>query len=180
MERRVAPRRVIDPSPSPRRNPIPVAVAVGRPIGGNAAGEPDMGVVAVVAPVAVIVEVIVAYDIVRDVLRRPGGFVAMITAVGPIVERVRTANLYHIGTKLISAGESRTLAGVDGEVLAVAGRFAFTLSDADHRVGAVFAGLHAIAAALKNGKRLIGCVHFKNVVAVKAVQVDVERAGGKL
>src|SRR5450432_694236 len=68
MERGIAPGSVIDPRPSPRGDPIPVSIVVGSPVGGDAIGEPDVTVFGVVAPVAVVVEVVVTHHVMRDVL----------------------------------------------------------------------------------------------------------------
>src|SRR5882762_616027 len=104
----------------------------------------------------------------------------MITTVSPVVESVGAADLDDVGAKGVGAGEGGALTCVDGKVLPIAGGFAFTLADTDHRVGAVFAGFDAIAAASENGKRLIGGVNLEDVVVVEVAHVDVHDAGGEL
>ena len=65
---RVAPGRVINPGVSPRVDPVPVAFAIRRPTGVNMR-KPDVAVVGIVAPVAVVIEIVVADNIVRKILR---------------------------------------------------------------------------------------------------------------
>src|SRR6266403_2000938 len=63
VERCVAPGRVIDPGISPGRNPFPVAVVIRRPACFNMVGEPDVAVVRIVAPVAIVIQILVADDV---------------------------------------------------------------------------------------------------------------------
>src|SRR5882757_3787472 len=104
----------------------------------------------------------------------------MIAAVRPVIERVWAANLDNIGAELISTGERSALPRVNGEVLTITGRFALALANADNGIRAVFAGFKAIAAALVNGKCLVGRVNFEDVVVIQVAHVDVERARGEL
>ena len=58
VERRVAPRRIIDPRPSPGRNPSPMACVIWRPADSHPVGEPDMAIVRIVAPVALVIQIV--------------------------------------------------------------------------------------------------------------------------
>ena len=49
MRRREAPGRIVDPGPAPGRDPLPVAVAIGRPVGDGDAGIPDRAMAGVLA-----------------------------------------------------------------------------------------------------------------------------------
>jgi hypothetical protein len=63
VEGRVSPGGVIDPRVSPGRNPVPVALAIRRPAWGDVVRVPDVAVVPIVAPVAIVIQVFVADDI---------------------------------------------------------------------------------------------------------------------
>ena len=65
----VAPGRVIYPSPSPGSDPRPVAFVVWSPSGIDMIGIPDVTVIRVVAPVAVVIKIFVADNIARQILR---------------------------------------------------------------------------------------------------------------
>ena len=69
MERRKAPRGVVDPGPAPRLHPCPVACAVRCPAGVNATRGPDGAVVGVVVPAAVTVKLVGAGHGGRDIAR---------------------------------------------------------------------------------------------------------------
>ncbi|PMQ13486.1 hypothetical protein JaAD80_21575 [Janthinobacterium sp. AD80] len=84
MRGRVAPRRIVDPGPAPRRDPGPAPVAVRRPARRHAAGQPQGAVFRIFLPRAVAVQLFIAGGIVRDIAqgRRGGGH-----GFGPVVER---------------------------------------------------------------------------------------------
>ena len=92
VKRRVAPWRVIDPGISPRRDPVPMALVIRRPARGNAVGIPDMAVVRIVAPVAIVIQVFIADHVVRHILRRARLIVAVIAVVGPVIKLVGSAD----------------------------------------------------------------------------------------
>ena len=69
MEGRKAPRRIVNPSPAPGADPVPVAVAVRSPARGDLGGIPNMSVLRLIAPSAVIIQVAVADHVARNVVR---------------------------------------------------------------------------------------------------------------
>ena len=68
VKRGITPWRVIDPCVSPRRNPCPMAGVVRSPTSFHPVRKPDVAIGAIVAPVAVVVEILVANHIVRQIL----------------------------------------------------------------------------------------------------------------
>ena len=60
-------------------------------------GEPYVSVVGVVAPVAVVVKIVVANHIGREVMRGAGIIVAMIAGFTPTVKLIRVADLLYVG-----------------------------------------------------------------------------------
>ena len=60
-------------------------------------GKPDVPVAGRRAPVAIVIQIFVTDDIVRHISGRPRILVAMITAVAPVVEVVRSADIFNLG-----------------------------------------------------------------------------------
>src|SRR5262249_25857389 len=69
VERREAPRRIVDPGPTPRAHIAPVAGAVRRPADRDAARYPDRAGIRVLVPGTVAAEVLDAGHLGRDVRR---------------------------------------------------------------------------------------------------------------
>ena len=156
--------------------PLPIR----RPARVHAAREPDMPVVRIVTPVAVVVEILVADDIVRHVLRRPRIVPASVSAIGPIVELIRIAKLIHLGVQIVRPTERAARSGLQRIALPIPGRFALAFSNRDHGVGAVCARLHPITARLVDRERQIRRVDFENIVLVQFPHANVDRARRKL
>ena len=93
VERSKAPGRIVNPGPAPRADPVPIAGAVGSPVGLDFTGIPNVAVLRFIAPVAVIIQIAVARRIARNVL--PGNRVVFlqVTLGCPAVEAVRTSSL---------------------------------------------------------------------------------------
>jgi len=132
-----------------------------------------------VVPGAVLVEVFVAGDFTGDVAGGLGLIGAGVALGGPLVELVGGAGVGEIVFSLIIASDLGALAGVEGEGLAAAGDFAFSVAYSDGgglgvrvRVDAVFAGLGDVEGE-------VGRVHLKDLVLGEVAEADVERAFGE-
>src|SRR5262249_21620385 len=88
VERRKTPRRVVYPRPAPRAYIAPVAVAVRRPVGRNIVGCPNVAVLRILLPSAVVVEVAVADHIAVHVARGNRVVLSKIALFGPLVQSV--------------------------------------------------------------------------------------------
>ena len=84
-----APRFVANPSPSPRGDIRPVAVAVGGPVIGLVVGDPDVTVVGFLPPSAVIVEVAITDDITVYILCGGGIVLRDVPLLRPLIQGVR-------------------------------------------------------------------------------------------
>src|SRR5215472_6777633 len=84
------PRRVIDPSPAPGSNPVPVAVAVGRPGGRHIGGKPHVPILRLVPPSAVVIEIVVAGHIAGNILSGSRAVLFQVAFLSPLVEPIRT------------------------------------------------------------------------------------------
>ncbi len=116
VERREAPRRVVDPCPAPRAHPGPVAGAVRCPADRDGARNPERAVLGRLFPAAVTVEVLGAGHLGRDVaVRREAilGAVALVVPGSEFVARQRQHRvLRHAGgvdpeLRVLAAGHGK-------------------------------------------------------------------------
>ena len=98
MKRRVAPWVVIDPSPSPRIDPGPVALVIRRPARCYP-GKPDVPIARIRPPVTVVIQIFKPDDIRRAILRRARILIAALTRVAPIVKVIGIPNLLNLGAE---------------------------------------------------------------------------------
>ncbi len=88
MKGRKSPRLVIHPGIAPGLDVDPVAVVIGSPILDGCARKPNIAVVGSSAPGAVIIQVLIAHDVRRNVARRVGVFPVTIAIGGPTIKLV--------------------------------------------------------------------------------------------
>ena len=150
------------------------------PSGVDTVGKPDVAVGGIVAPVAIVVEVLVADDIGRKVVRGAGIIVAVIAGFGPSIKVVRTVKLFHIRVKLIGTAECGALTAAEFIALASAHRFSIAFANADDGVVSIGADFDAIVSGLEDGEGLIGCVDLEVVVFMQAAHGDVDCARSEL
>ena len=118
VERRIAPRRFVDPGPAPGTHIAPVAGAVGRPIGGDTRREPQRAVIGLLDPAAVAIEVLVTRHIGGHITARPAIGPVTVARVGPAVEAVDAGALRHIGRRR-TAEDAYRAAGRDADAPAL-------------------------------------------------------------
>ena len=172
VERSVAPGRVVDPSPSPGRDPIPVSFVIRSPAFIDVVGEPDVSVVGVVAPVAVVVKIVVTNYIGREVMRGAGIIVAMIAGFRPTVKLICVADLLYVGVQRIGAAERAGLSGVQCVGLTVACSLALAFPDGDDGVAAIFAGIESVVSGLRDGECQVWRVDFEVVIVLQVAHGD--------
>ena len=181
VEGRIAPGGIIDPRVSPGSNPVPVALAIGRPAWGDIVWVPDVTIVPIVAPASMVIQIFVADDIAGHILRRGRIIVAMIATVGPVVELVGATEVFYIGVQRIgSSAERDSLAGVQGVGLAVARGLAPAVAQVDDGGGAVFTSVQPVVSGLGNRKCQVRCIHLEVIVRVEAAHTKVDRTRRKL
>src|SRR5712692_8420648 len=108
-----APGRIVNPSPAPGANPVPIAIAVGSPVGCNFARIPDVTVFRFIAPVAVIIQIAVARRIARNVLAGNGVVFLEVALGGPAVEAVRSGRPFKVRLNVVRASKFGALLKVD-------------------------------------------------------------------
>src|SRR4051812_42206283 len=78
VKRSESPWRVVDPTPAPRRDPHPATVTIRGPASRYIGRRPYVAVLGLVAPPAIAIQIFVADDFARHILRRCGAFTAAI------------------------------------------------------------------------------------------------------
>src|SRR6185437_5566647 len=151
--RRIAPRLVIYPGPAPRLDPGPVAIAIRRPVGSDLGGIPDLAVVGCALPVAVLIQVVVADHIRRNITARYRMDIARIAHVAEAVEIIRRWHALHLDVDQRGVVEAIGLPGIHRSAHAIfpihgAGAF----KHGDHRAVSVGVDIHAIGAWLAGDK----------------------------
>src|SRR6516162_756116 len=179
VEGREAPGRIVYPRPSPRRNPDPVAVAVRRPADDGGVREPDCAVLRHRAPAAVIIEILVADHVVRNVAGRSRAVPASVAVAAPTVEVVIAGISLDVSAQLIASPEGRTLSGMNRISRTAAGDFALSVANIDNRRVAVFVHIDAVGARAQNVEGKIRGVHFEHLALVDAADADIHRTFGK-
>ena len=153
---------------------------VGSPAGVDPAGKPHVSVVGVIAPVAVVVEIVEADYVGSEVACGTGIVKAMIATFGPGIECVGIADLLHVGVERVGAAEVADLSTAQRVTLPVARGFTIAGAHADRRGVAIFTGFDAVVAGLEGREREIGRVDFEVIVVIQPANGDVDHAGGEL
>ena len=65
--RRESPGLIVNPTPSPRIDPCPMTVVIGRPIGRHVAGHPALTILRDVTPRSIFIEILVSHHGLRDI-----------------------------------------------------------------------------------------------------------------
>src|SRR5271157_656003 len=155
------PRLVANPGPAPGANPVPIAVAVRRPVGADIVGSPDGTVIGLLAPCAVLVQVAVANRIARNVFGRWGVVFLQVTILRPAIQIIRGRRSgcreFHV---VVCTGDVGALTGVNGVGLPARGNFTLAADDGNAGVVTVLVDVDAEIARFTNGERKIGRVHF--------------------
>src|SRR5258707_2439350 len=127
------PRRIVPPRPAPGRNPSPMAVVIGSPSSGNRGGHPHVTVLRHVAPFAVIVEILVANYVTRDVADGLRLFFAAILVPAPIVKIIFALDGFYVWPDFIYSTKHARLSGTDCKSLTTCRYFAFAPTDGHRR-----------------------------------------------
>src|SRR5215467_1962116 len=174
-----APRLVADPSPAPRSDPIPVAVAIGRPVGANIIGIPDMAVFRLLAPFAVAVEVVVAGDVARDIVSRFGAIFSQVALFSPFVEPIGARGAQDaVSGILFGAAEFGLLAGVNFVRFSGGADFAFAAKHGDARRIPGLVDVNAKIAGLAHVEDDIWRVNFIDVALAQFANAEIDGTFG--
>ena len=163
VKRRKSPGGIVHPGPAPGRYPAPVTVAVGRPVRGHGARQPDRAVARVLLPVAIAVELLVADGFARDVARRYRLVLAPVPCRGPGVKAVLKGGARRCRSQIGAAEVALLLIaqGERGAVVAIEHAAARKRNNPRGVAGRI--DIDAVVAGLRNDKRQIGRVHLQTL-----------------
>ena len=179
MERREAPRLIVNPSPSPGRDPNPVAVAVRSPSNYGSVREPDVAILGHGPPATVIIEILVADHVSRDVARRDGALFAAVAVAAPVIEIVFiAAKALHVGVKLFIPEERAGLPRMNRISRSTARDFAFAIANKHGGRVARLVHINAVAAGTKDGKRQVWSVNLKGFIIIETAHANINGSFG--
>ena len=171
-----APGFVFHPGPTPRCDPNPMSVAVRRPSDGDTRGEPHISIIGGVSPLAIVIEVVIADNVARDVAGGLGVLFAIVAAAAPGVKFVATAGSPAVIGQRVRAAESCAVAGVHVVVGAAAGGFTFSGAHGNRRRVAVGIDIDAVFAGALQREGQIWRVDFIGVATIEPAHEHVHRA----
>src|SRR5467141_1859391 len=171
-----APRRVINPGPAPGADPISIAITVGSPTGRDFGGIPDMAVFRFISPRTVVIEIVVAGNITRNVPSGNGVVFLQVALGGPTIEAIWTGGLVNAVLNIVGAGEFAALSGVDFIGFAASGNFAFAADHGNASRVAVFIDVNAKSACLFDSKSKIWRVYFVEIALPQFADTEVQTA----
>jgi hypothetical protein len=159
-----------------------MTVMVGSPADRYRRRHPDLAIFGVAPPDAVLVQVLIAHHFWRDVAHGTRALLAVVAFLAPVVEIVAVApvNLVDIGREGFCAVHRGPLSGLDCVGTAGATRFSFSVGHGDDRAASVFAGLQAIVPRPQNRKRLVGGIHFEDLVPREPSHTNAHRTRREL
>src|SRR5262249_7972014 len=175
MERRIAPRRVVNPRPAPRPNIAPIAVAVRSPTDVNNSRIPDVAIFGNFVPSAVVVEVAVADGVARNIFCGSGIIFLSIAAISPAIKTIWPWSWRNAVTNILRAVKLPPLAGLDRIGLAAGRNFALTANYADASGFTVFRNVNAKRTGLADGKCQIWGVYFVDFTFAEFANMEIER-----
>ncbi len=176
VERGITPGRVIDPSPTPRGDPDPVAKTIGSPSGSNNGRNPNRAIAWIATPRAVGVEIFVADYAGRDVAGRQRAVLTLVTNGTPVVEPGPSGSGIDRVSHRLSIGKAALLTGLDLHRGSVAGGDAFTVPNRDQGDVIVGIDVQAIVAALGDGECGVRGVDLIDLTRQEIAHVQIQRA----
>src|SRR5882762_571619 len=176
VERSKAPGRIVNPGPAPRADPVPIARAVGSPVGFYFTGIPNVAVLRFIAPVAVIIQIAVARRIARNVLSGNRVIFLQVALGGPAVEAVRTGSLRNDVVDVVRAVEFRAFACVDFIGLTAGGNFAFAANRSHASGVAALSYVNAKCSSLLHGECQVRGVNFVEVAFAQFTDAEIDAA----
>src|SRR5438309_2672642 len=174
--RRKAPGRIINPGPAPRADPVPISVAVRSPANSNFARIPNVAIFGLIAPVAIVVEIIVADHVARNVFCRDGAVFLQVALGSPAVKTVGTGSLFNTVLNVFGAVEFSALTRMDFVGLAAGGDFAFAANHGHAGGVAVLSNVNAKSARFLDSECQIRSVHFIEIALTKFADAEIDAA----
>ena len=177
--RRKTPRLIAHPGPSPRSDPVPVAVAIRRPVRADTVRIPHVPVLRFLAPSAMIIEVVIARDVARNVISRSRAVLFQVALFGPLIESVGTRRPNDAVRGIIfCAVEFRLFASTHVVSLSSGSDFAVTANHSNTGGVADFIYIDAKRAGLPHVENRVWRIHFVDVALAQLADPEIHRAFG--
>jgi hypothetical protein len=165
VERREAPRLVINPGVSPRLDIRPMAIVIRRPVRDFNTWIPYVAIFRRIAPVSVVVQIFIPDHVLRNILSRPGMFPSAVTVGAPRVKLVVIrVEVLHVSAQLIRSRKNRVVMRANGIRRSPAGDLAFPVANSDRGGIAAFINVDAIGAWPCNRESQIRRIDFVGLV----------------
>ncbi len=156
--------------------PGPVSVPVGRPVAVDAAREPDDSEAAHLAPVAVVVQVRVAHQVVVDVTQGHRTVEALVAVEAIAVEFILARQAVHLVIAQVTAVEAHGIACAQAVALVLAVGLAVALPHHDGGDVVVGFDVDAVASRTADDERQRGRGDFVDLAGVHAPDAQVDGA----
>src|ERR1700730_3464911 len=181
MKRSKTPRLVVHPRPTPWADPIPVARAVRSPAGGNFVRIPNVTILGLFAPRAMIIKIAVADHVTRNVSRGNGIVFLPVALAGPSIKSVGAGGSFDVVFDIVTvrACELCALTSVDVVGLAAGSDFAFTADDRHARRFAAFIDIDAKRARLLDNECKARGVHLVQITFAQFSYTEIDAAFGE-
>ena len=176
VERREAPRRLVDPVPAPGIDPAPMSGTVRHPADRDGGREPDVAVALDIAPSTVLVEIRIADDVGRNVTRAHRRILTPVAIEGPAVEFIRRRQRVDEVIAQAFALERVLLARGDDIRRVFAPGLAFSATHADDGRIAVWVDIDAILAGAPDRESQIRRIDLEHLVGIDAANAQIQSA----
>ena len=170
------PRRVVDPGPTPRSNPVPVAVAVGRPGGRHIGGKPHVPILRLVPPSAVVIEIVVAGHFAGNILSGSRAVLFQVALLSPLVEPIRTGPVDDAVSGVFCPVKFCLLAGTHLVGRSIAVDFSCAANHGDARRVARFVYIDAKSAGFLYVEHHIRSIDFVDITLPQFANAEIDGA----
>ena len=179
MVGREAPGCVVHPGPTPRRDPGPMPVVIGSPVCGDRVRHPHVAIARLIAPAAVLIQVVITGHFARNVTSGLGLIFAAVAGRAPLVPRIGSRSGCEVVGNLIVAPHGYLLARVDRECLPAASHVALAIANRDQRGLRIGIGIDAIFTGTSQVESHVGRIDLENLVAREITHADRKRTFGE-
>ena len=170
-----SPRCVVHPGPTPGRDPGPMPVMIGRPACGDRSRHPHLAIAGLIAPAAVLIQVVIAGHFAGNVTRRLRLVFPAVARGAPLVPCIGSRSGCEVVVDLIVAPHDYPLARIDRERLPSARHLTLPIANRDDGGLGIGIGVDAVFAGTKQSEGQVGRVDLENLILREIAHADRER-----
>ena len=170
------PRSVIDPGPAPGSDPVPVAVAIGCPVGRHIGRIPHVPIFRLVPPSTVVIEIVVARHIPGNIVSGSRPVFFHVPLLSPFVKPIGTGPVNDVVSRILCPVKLCLLAGMHLVRCSVAADFSYAANHGNARRVARFAHIDAKSAGFLNIENHIRSIDFVDITLPQFPQAEIDRA----